>query len=408
MSISRVGGFLRNYEFLDLTKSVTEAQIALYKKPNKTWSQVIGKLCNISWYNGLSILAVGTDVATYLSVSTLRGVGFFCPILPQPPVFPVPHDNVQFLGYAIQRALWGWDSATRHSFEEDVESSFSNRWNIFQVVGEWSLAYSLENIGKNCYYKPTFLTISEPLEDGTSFWNVEKDFVKLGKKDQEVILYALYHQSDSLSLGSKAKKVYQNIRSLASKLHQGNQNYLIAFNEYVKQKNERSISIPLLTEPSAPPFVHRNIEVEMAENISFLRDTLFDLSTDISNTLRLEVLNDQTRSGSSMQLLAHLTLLRGFQEAFQHGRSDLPAFLPWNETLRSGKSFRAAGQNFSRLTNHEFGKLREAIAKPWRRVELPLILQERLNEVIEFGSILSKNRDFIKTYDALRIDLLAN
>ena len=35
-----IGSFLRNYEFLNLTKSVTESQLALYKEPNKTWAEI--------------------------------------------------------------------------------------------------------------------------------------------------------------------------------------------------------------------------------------------------------------------------------------------------------------------------------------------------------------------------------
>jgi len=397
-----IGNFLRNYEFLNLTKSVTESQMALYKEPHKTWSQVGSKLWNISCYNGLSVAAVGADVATYLFVSTLRGVGLFCPPPPQPPVFSAPHDNVQFIDQAIRRALWDWELSARKQMEEGIESSFSERWNVFQVVGEWSIAYCFENESKSSLFKPTFLTISEPLENGASFVSVLKDFGKLWQKEKKTILEAIYHQSPPPSLGSKANLVYQNIRALASKLHQGNQNYLTAYSGYVAQKDQPPPYSPPPASssgssvPSAPSLPQRNIEREMAENVSYLRRSFQNLPRFVS-----EILSDRT--GSPKNGLAPLVVLQAFQDRL----AGIPGFLPWNDRIANGKAFRTAEMEFNSLSARDFEKLREAVLQPWRRSGLSDSHKERLDEVNEFGRILARNPEFGRAYDALRIDLLA-
>ena len=430
--MSGVGNFLRTYEFLNLTKSVTETQMALYKEPNKTWSDVGNKLFNISWYNTLSVGAVGADVVTYLAVSSLRGIGLFHPLPPQPPVFPTPHDNAQFIDCAIKRALWDWNPSDRKDFEEGIESSLSDRWNVFQVVGEWSLAYSLENGEKGSYFKPTFLTISEPLENGATFRSASTDFAKLWKKEQKAILEALFHQSAAPSLGSKGKKVYQDLRSLASKLHQGNQIYLTAFGEHVKQKAAVSAatdSPPLYQErsyapnprpslrsssPSAPPRIERNIEVEMADSVAFLRDALQDLPSQKRGQVRSDILSDlsdridSSDQGSSKKLLASLCVLRGFQETFANGRNEVPSFISWDASLSNGKTLREVGQGFAGMRDQDFTQLRNAMVDPWLSRSLTRPLRERLDQANEFGGLVVRNRDFTKAYKALRIDLLAS
>lgn len=246
--MSGVSNFLRTYDFLHLTRSVNEAQIALHKEPNETWGDISSKFCNICWLNCESIAAVGLDVVTYLAVSTLRGCGLFLPQPPAPPAFPTPHDNVEFVQYAIERALWNWNPALRKEFEEGIDACLSDKWNVFQAIGEWSLAYSFENAEKSSYYKPTFLTISEPLENGESFRSVGQAFDRLKARDRTAILNALYKQEEAPSLNSSGKKVYQNIRALASKLHQGNQIYLSAFGEYRKKKEAGSLrTVPIET-----------------------------------------------------------------------------------------------------------------------------------------------------------------
>lgn len=393
-----IGNFLRTYEFLNLTKSVTVSQMALYKAPHKTWSQVGNKLYQISWYNGLSIAAAGADVAVYLTVAALRRIGLFCPPPPAPPVFPSPHDNVQFVDSAIKRALWDWELSVRKEIEEGIESSYSDRWNVFQVVGEWSVAYSLENGERSSYFKPTFLTISEPLENGASFRSISSDFAKLWQSEKKAILHALYRQEGPPSLGYRAKKVYQDIRGLASKLHQGNQNYLKAYSEYVNIKSRapailqvqnQNLSSPVV--PSAPALDEREIEVEMAKHVRFLRSSLGRLPFLTGQRIRSEVLNDQTdlSNGRSPKfLIAKLSLLQAFES------QDLPAFLPWHQPLRSGKTFRNALQDFSNFSRSDFMKLRDAVIEPWRSQSLSATLKMRLNELNEFGQLFATNPVF--------------
>jgi hypothetical protein len=303
--------FLRNYEFLNITKSVTEAQLALYKKPTQTWGQFGSKLYNICWYNCESIAAVGIDVAIYSVVSSLRSCNLLCPLPPTPPTFPIPHDNVEFIRYTIERALWDWNLSDKKEMKEGIADGLSDRWNIYQVVGEWSLAHYLENAARSSFFKPTFLTISEPLENGETFLSVCKAFARLWQSEQKSILDALFRQGARPPLSSAGKKVYQEIRAIASKLQQGNQIYLIALNDYMKQlasdapaaaselpkvHRPTTPSAPLSThdfprlypaltapiipahqpEPSAPPLPESipAQEMQMAVNVQFLRVAL--------------------------------------------------------------------------------------------------------------------------------------
>ena len=260
--MSGIANYIRNYHFLDFTKSVAEAELALCKKPDQTWTQIGSKFYNICWYNAKAIPTVGLDVITYLGVSALHGCNLFCPPPAAPPTFPSPHDNVQFIQYAIQRALWNWDPALKREMQEGLDDSLSDKWNIFQVVGEWSIAYLFENAHKSSFYMPTFLTNSESLANGESPRSVGTAFASLPQADRTAILEALYLQKDSPSLGSSAKKVYQNIRSLASKLQQGNRIYLDAYSGYARKKASGMLQepIPLADQPtvgavlpSAPP-----------------------------------------------------------------------------------------------------------------------------------------------------------
>lgn len=418
--MSGIGNFLRNYEFLNLTKSVTESKLNLYKEPNKTWSQFGNKLCLISWYNGLSFASVGVDVTTYLAVSTLRSVGLFCPLPPEPPVFPAPHDNVQFIDCAIKRAVWDWDRSERKEIEEAIESNFSDKWNIYQVVGEWSFAYSLENGSRSSYFKPTFLTISEPLENGASFRSIETDFGKLWQSEKKAILNALYHQSEPPSLGYKAKKVYQDIRALASQLHQGNLNYLTAFSGYVSKKDAEAASIPSSASsvsfspsapaysvaPSAPPraLIEQDIEIQMAANVGFLRRAFLEAPQDQRAQIKSDILKDSTSSsdfGITKYRIARLALLYAFENP-----SKQPSFFPWNQALKNGKTLRQTVEDFGSLETRDIMKLREAVLSSYRGRELNASLQAKLNNLNEFGMILAQNKDFQKVYDALRIDLL--
>ncbi len=441
--MSGIGSFLERYEFLNLTKSVTESQMSLYKKPNETWSQIGSKLYHISLYNGLSIGAVGADVAVYLALSTLRSMGLFCSPPPQPPVFPFPQDNVQFIDCAIKRALWDWDLWARKEIEEGIESSFSEKWNVFAVVGEWSLGFSLENMARGSYFKPTFLTISEQLENGASFRSVCTDFAKLWQSEKQAILKALYTQNAPPALGFRAKKVYQDIRALASKLHHGNQNYLTAYAEYLKRKSSPALSptqaprmnsgvnsevnfqppahasvipFPVIAKvdaalgppppvvPSAPPLLtERDLEEEMALGVAFLRRAVSGLPN--SRRLRSDILSDETHPSSLASpktLSARLALLQAFSA------ENRPSFFPWNQSLENGKTFRQALQDAAALTKSDSLKLQDALIDPWRSRNLSASLKERLKDLNEFGKILAESKDFLKVYEALRIDLLAS
>jgi len=438
-----IGSVLRNYDFLDMTKSVTEAQMALYKKPNKTWAQIGNKFYNICWYNTEAVAFVGVDVVAYLAISTLRGCGFFLPLPPAPPTFPTPLDNVDFVKYAIQRALWNWDSSLRKEMEEGIADSLSDKWNVFQVVGEWSLVYSFENSKKSSYYKPTYLTISEPLENGESYRSVSIAFDRLRQSERTAILNAIYGQKEVPSLSSAGKKVYQNIRALASKLQQGNTIYLNAYSEYIKQKAASVPSTPVLissppvvqprdyaVEPSAPPIETvplPSVEIQMAEDVRFQHSALTD-AIGAHDSVRLNkfihsVVNDTSspygnwHSSESMivrtpelspkYFIARLSILRLFKECYQKNRlSNRPNYFPWNERIRNGKTFREVGGAFAALSDGDFNQLQNAIMNP---LYTPLngFLKGKLVELSEFADMLHRNEGFLKIYEALRIDLLA-
>jgi hypothetical protein len=479
--MSGIFSAVRNYEFLNLTESVTKAQMAVYKKPAQTWTQIGSKFYNICWYNGEAIAAVGLDVAAYLAISTLRACGLFCPLPPAPPTFPTPLDNAAFVNYAIERALWNWDYTPRKELEEGIADSYSDKWNVFQVVGEVSLAYSLENSQKSSYYKPTFLTISEPLENGESFRSVGVAFDRLWQKDKTAILDAIYSQKEPASLSSAGKKVYQTIRALASKLHQGNTIFLNAYKEYVKQ---RALKTPSITAPraivpktlpqpqaetlapsvyhsptrvfpslfsahegeglrptaaladhtraSAPPlgsnFLTSN-ELEMIANVQFLNGALKnavgaldphrqrkfvqlvvnDSMRPLGSSYNTETLSYRTPEISPKFFVARLAMLRLLKDGFQKGKvSDCPHFFPWNTPLRNGNTLRAVGLGFGSLSDREFAQLQEAIVDPTRaKYVLDDVLKQKLFDLSEFAERLQVNEDFLKTYEALRIDLLA-
>jgi len=392
--MSGIGHFLRTYEFLNLTKSVTEAQLALYKEPNKTWSQIGGKLYSISWLNGLSIAAVGADVAAYLAVSTLRSVGLFRPAPPKPPVFPSPHDNVEFLDYAIRRALWNWEPLQKKEMEEAIDASYPE---AFQTLGEWSFAYSLEHREKGSYYRPTFLTVSETLENGASFRSVLNDFGKLWKSEQQAILNALYSQTQPSSLGGNAKKVYSDIRAIASKLHQGNQNFLSAYSKYAEGKAAAQPPAP-----SAPPFQERSFERQMAEDVAFLREAIQELPRAAAGALRSEALR-----GRGKETIAALAVLRGFKTAYQEQSGELPSFFPLDAQLPGGRSVRSAGIAFASLNDRDFLRLQEAAATPYLAHSLPPSLKSRLDDTMAVARLLASSPGFIRACEALQIDLLA-
>lgn len=415
-----IANFLRNYEFLNFHKSVNEAQAAVYKLPSETWGQIGNKFYNTCWHNGTAIAAIGADVGMYLTVSALRTCGLFRPLPPSPPTFPTPYDNVQFIQYAIERALWNWDLSAQKEIREEIESSFGEKWNVFQVVGEWSIAYSFENANKSDYYKPTFLTISEPLENGHCYQSIMKEFHRLWAKDQKAILEALYTQTPPASLSYWGKPVYQDIRSLASKFHQGNANYLNAFSEYTKMQERPVPSAPPLAAlrsvaptPSAPPLSAlraMNInEAPILKNVEFLRNACLNGQQNLpalqKNQLVRFITTDQTRSAPTF--VAQLCMLRVFREGYRHNHfHEVPNFISYDAALQNGKGMRSAGMDFAVLNDQDFLLLEERIHG--KSVFLPVHLQMRLAELSEFAALLQNNREFLQAFEALRIDLLAD
>lgn len=456
--MSGIYSYLCNYQFLNLAKSVTESQIALYhnKELGGSW-KCVTTLCN----SNLQAWAVPADIVTHLFVSTLRSCGFCLPPPPPPPTFPIPHDNVQFLQYATQRALWNWDPSQRKEIKEDIASCMSEKWNIFQVVGEWSFAFSLENAGKSTYYQPTFLTISEPLENGMSYRTICAAFAKLNQRDRMAILDAIYRQEPP-SLRSSAKKVYQDIRAIASKLHQGNKNYTDAFSEYAKiiESHEDAPSIqtsqgmrpvhvisepsltthprseepmplpvpsaPFLPAPPSAPLLPAADEIQLADQIQSLRTAFSDATAHIgqerAKLVKQFIINDTTAplpigpnfkyyspDTSPKYFVARLALLRYLNDVYRHGRQIDVSFFPYHQRLSNGKTLSDTGFSLSRLSDQDCLLLRDTIIHPANApIHLNGMQQQMFNELSEWATHIQRNPEFLKVYEALRIDLMAD
>src|SRR5579872_329128 len=169
--VKEIGNFLRNYTFLSLTKSTMDE---VSKLPNRDWKQKGTSF-------GKVLFSVWAEIPTSIAVSGLRWAGCFNPPLPQPPSFPAPHSNVEFMDVSVKRALWDWKPSLKAEMKEGIADSISEKWNVFQVVGEWCIANSFEHPN---YFKPSFLTASEPLENGTMFRDLTLTFSKLKQKDK--------------------------------------------------------------------------------------------------------------------------------------------------------------------------------------------------------------------------------
>jgi hypothetical protein len=105
--------------------------------------------------------------------------------------------------------------------------------------------------------------------------------------------------------------------------------------------------------------------------------------------------------------VAGLTLLRLFKE-LNHSRSSSfrPTFIPWNQCTGSGKALVEIGLDFANLSSDDLALLQDALTKS-SGSSLYGTLSEKLFELGECADLLQKNKDFLKTYEALRIDLLA-
>jgi hypothetical protein len=269
-------GYLSNYQPFDMTKKLAAQTAQKNEEPVETWAQFNSIFYRICLNNAKSCVFTGADVITYLAVSALRHIGFCLPPL-QFPQLSIPRDNVDFISNSIKRATWTWKNEEKKVLEMEIAEFLGEEYEIFQVVGEFSIAYAYESLkqrGKEIFI-PNFLTTSEPLENDQTFNSVGKRFAKLNEKDQQNVLKSIYNQKEEVLTG-EAKAVYVDIRGLASKFSQGNEGYLKAFTAYNKAKesekgpslsttassNQSEVeTVPLYPslypegpQPSAPPF----------------------------------------------------------------------------------------------------------------------------------------------------------
>ena len=406
-SIADYYNSLRNYQFLDYHKAGVAEQMKMHQQTDLS---SMDKFKNVCWYNAEAIVRVGFDVGTYLTlISLLRPIGLCHPVPPAPPEFPTPHSNVELMDYAVRRALWNWGQSAQKEILEGIADNYSDRWNVFQLVGEWSFAFALENAHKSSYYKsnPTFLTIAEELDNGATYRTISKDFNSLWAKDKTAVLEALYRQAPCSSLSSSAKQVYQNIRAFASQLHQGNQNYLQSFNEYSKTLGAQATA-PTPVRPK-PQITER--EIHFLKDVDFMRKACLDALNRLPTNQRKTALEWITTNGRNHPgydpkgLVAYLTLLHVMKEGYKNNRlAQTPGFILYDTTLLNGKSMREVGVGFAVMPDRDFANLQQVACDP--NQYLPYSLQEKHRELSEFASYLTGNRAFIEAYDALRIDLL--
>lgn len=410
-----IGNFLKHYDFLTLSQSVTHLKQELYNEPNETWSQIGNKLCRICYYNTQSVAAVGADVAVYLFVSALRNVGCYLPPLSKPDQAR-PHDNVEFIDFSIQRALWNWDPSERNEFEEGLDVGLCEKWNLYQAIGEWSLASFYEHANEEGgIYKPSFLSVSEPLENGDSFLSVKKDFSSLGVKDRRAVLDAIYLQKDLDVLSSSAKSVCLKIRGLASLLHQGNEGFLKALGEFMQKR--ASQEEPEALYPTAPNLgsLH-TLQDRWVGDVAALREPLLQSLADLPLQRQTDLLNaitgdrfpaempEDVRWGVAEQYpsftVARLFLLECLKNASPaHERF---SFVEWDRILPNGKTMREAFQE-TNLSSLENNQLRSALFDLHFYDEQ---LFERYKTLCQMAQVLCSSSAFTRAYQMLRSDLL--
>jgi hypothetical protein len=341
--------FLRNYDYLNLTKSVTDAQAELYKAPHETWAQMGSKFYSICSSNAQSIAATGADTALFLFVSTMRSCGYFIQPLPTPDL-PNAHDNVDYLDNAIARGLSLWNPEKREAFKEGLAEGLSDEWNIYQAVGEWAVAHYYENKEGLGFYKPSFLSASEPLANEASFVSVGRAFKALSGGNQKAILKAVYLQEEPNSLGSAARDVYRDLRGLASLLHQGNMGFLKTFSEY-SEKHDETAAAPSVALPSAPP-AELAPSYQPIRNVNFLKRFLTSsVPSTMKEAVRSAIIQDRSHPvipargalcfsdlrSSPCYSLARLLVLHLVKD----GSAKTPDCFPWNHRLENGKTVHA-------------------------------------------------------------------
>lgn len=434
---------IRNYKFPDHSRAVLKEKATKCEQPITTWGDFGHVWADLFLCNAKSILALGQDVASYLFVSSLHKVGLFIPLPPAPPVFANPHDNVEFIQNSIERALWNWDPALRSEMLEGIDDGLADKWNVYAVIGEWAMAYSLENGKNKDYYKPTFLTIAESTADGSTFQTIGIAFRKLSAKEQKLILDTIYRQDKLPSLTLAGKKVYQNIRAFASLLQQGNKNYLEAFGSYQKKKEKGTLrnllptaaAVPRVTEqkmaqpaiqmiaastlPSAPGGPVGSSQSQPNKDLFFLKQALLDATNARNRQLHTSAIRDDKAlpleagnhpetlmacppEASRKYFIARLYMLRFFKEAFQKSStSECPSFISLNESLKNGKTLREVGQGFAIMKDSEFVQLQEAILNP-SELNIDQTLRTKLLALSEFADTLHRNANFLRTYETLR------
>lgn len=435
-----IGSFFRNYQFLDFTKQVAQDQINLGKQPAETWGQIGNTLRLVCWNNTRNIFYTGLDVTTYLAVSILRSQGFCLPPLSAPPLRSY-HDDAQFLKSAVERGLWKWNPQKKADVEEAIETCFSDEYNIFAMVGEFCLAYFYENDnGKK--FVPSFLKASEPLENNESFHTVGKRFAKLGSVDQRNILEAIYTQKEPKNLSSKAKQVHRDIRALASKLQQGNKGYLGAFQAYTTTKlghaayeipqstssqkgsaypnlsakpvtPARPVPMPsapprVMPQPSAPPrsmpipsappggpdpMAHHSTEIQMAEELAFVRRALSGCE-DLKRQI--------TRNQDCSWAVASLMVIQALRDKL--ARRSTSGCLPMLQMVNARAVDRVSAA-FARLSEPQFKELIRNVITPTRTI--PSGFMHFYHDFMDLSKALREDPIFEQVFGALKIDLIA-
>gem|GEM_PF-1447677 len=440
----------REYKFLDLTRDAIKNVQGELAKPDVTIGSLILQ-------GGKTMGAVIGDCCANPLISGLRQLGFCMPLPPEPPTFPSAHNNVQFMKNSIERALWDWPSEKRTEMLEGISDGLLENRNVFQIAGEWSLLFSYDNRDKPNYYVPTYLRVSEPLANQESFASVGNRFVNLRNKDKAAIRDAVYHQKENIGqISEEGKRVYQDIRGLASLMTQGNAGFMNSYKEYVQLAEEASPALPSAlagrvasvpqavvnvprpvnpypvqresqpysyAQPSAPAFEPEtgNDEAKILQDLNFMRTSFLQgikwlapqEKERISDLVKKDAASGSSRGNPSPEsspkyLVARLALLHFFKTAFkERGSLSVPEFF-WIRALNeSGKSIHEVGQTYASFDENQYVKIQQTILNPMLVAKLDPTTRKRLSELNEFAEIVSKNQSFLSLYTKLQIDLVA-
>jgi len=332
-------------------------------------------------------------------------------------VFPTPRDNVDFMHNTIERALWNWPLGFRAAIEKEIETQSPDKWNVFQVILEWALAYAFENRNKSDLFRPKFLKIEE-LADRQTYVTIEERFGKLGSGEQEKIVNALYRQGPQPSLSVKGKKVYADMRALASKLHAGNPVYFQAFGDYTKKKEAgklrdlkpymqtalpgRQVTPIVKPSPQATDVAFSYDAVSKAMSRQEIAQLIAqDTYPPLSQGKTKEALTALRPNASPKYFVARLYALEMLKAVFTSGTGPTDHLLPLNVNLRSGKDCRTIGVGFASLSDGEFSSLRQAIVAGSDQ-SLNSTLQTKLFELNEVADVIHRTPRFLKMFGDLQ------